>query len=422
LPGDSWKAWRIILIAAMGEALTDDERPTFTALTGGREHESLERVEEFCAVIGRRGGKSRSMATLAAYIGGLCSHKLVPGETGVVLLIAPDQRQAKIALDYCTAIFEQSPILKQLIANRTADTLELTNGISIEVRSANFRRLRGPTYIAALCDEAAFWFSDEWSTNCDSEIVNAVRPGLSTTAGPLIIASSPYAKRGVIWEAHRKHYGQHGDPKILVAQGATRDFNPSLPQSVVDRALERDRAAASAEYLAQFRSDIESFVSFEVVTACVGDYVEMAPLSKHRNSAFTDPSGGSADSFTMVISHREGQRIFIDAIREVQPPFSPEAVVNEFAALCKSYRVSRIEGDRYAGEFPRQQFRKCGIEYRCADKSKSDLFRDLLPMLNAGRITLPKGERLTNQLCGLERRVARSGRTASITVPAVTTT
>src|SRR5262249_1029669 len=44
------------------------------------------------------------------------------------------------------------------------------------------------------------------------------------------------------------------------------------------------------------------------------------------------------------------------------------------------------------------------------DKTKSDLFVDLLPMLNAGRITLPKSERLTNQLCGLERRVARSGK------------
>jgi hypothetical protein len=162
------------------------------------------------------------MATLAAYIGGLCSHQLVAGETGVVLLIAPDQRQAKIALDYCTAIFEQSPILKQLIANRTADALELTNGISIEVRSANFRRLRGPTYIAAICDEAAFWFSDEWSTNTDAEIINAVRPGLSTTGGPLIIASSPYAKRGVIWEAHRKHFGSNGDPRILVDRHIAR--------------------------------------------------------------------------------------------------------------------------------------------------------------------------------------------------------
>jgi hypothetical protein len=350
------------------------------------------------------------MATLAAYIAGLCSHQLVPGETGVVLLIAPDQRQAKIALDYCAAIFEQSTILKQLIANRTADTLELTNGISIEVRSANFRRLRGPTYIAAICDEAAFWFSDEWSTNTDAEIINSVRPGLSTTGGPLIIASSPYAKRGVIWEAHRQHFGRNGDPRILVAQGTSRDFNPSLPQSVVDRALERDRAAASAEYLAQFRSDIESFVSLEVVRTCVGDYVEMAPLSKHRYFGFTDPSGGSADSFTLAISHREAGRIYIDAIREVHPPFAPEAVVDDFASLLKRYRVSRVRGDRYAGEWPREQFRKRGIEYRASDNPKSDLFRDLLPLLNSGQIVLPKSDRLLNQLCGLERRVARSGK------------
>jgi hypothetical protein len=213
-----------------------------------------------------------------------------------------------------------------------------------------------------------------------------------------------------LWETHRRHFGKNGDPRILVAQGTSRDFNPELSQSVIDRAMERDRAHATAEYLAQFRSDIESFVSFEVVRACLGDYVEAAPIAKFGYTAFCDPSGGSADSFTMAISHREGERIFIDAIREIQPPFSPEAVINEFAALCKQYRVSRIVGDKYAGDFPRELFRKRGIEYRCSDKTKSDLYRDMLPLLNSGRVVLPKSDRLVNQLCGLERRVARSGK------------
>ena len=278
LAGESWHAWRVLMIAAMGEALTDAERETFTKLTG-REREPLARVEEFAAVVGRRGGKSRAMATLAAYIGGLCRHDLAPGERGVLLCIAPDQKQASITLDYATAAFEASPILSQLIAARLADTLELTNGITIEVRAATFRRLRGPTYVAVIADEAAFWYSDEFSSNTDTEILNAVRPGLATTGGPLIIASSPYARRGVLWELHRRHYGPDGDPLILVAQGTSREFNPSLKQSVVDRALERDRAAASAEYLAQFRTDIETFVAYEIVQACVGDHVEMAPLS-----------------------------------------------------------------------------------------------------------------------------------------------
>jgi hypothetical protein len=242
------------------------------------------------------------------------------------------------------------------------------------------------------------------------EILNAVRPGLATTGGPLIIASSPYAKRGVLWSTHRKHYGPDGDPLILVAQGTSRDFNPSLPQSVVDRALERDHAAASAEYLACFRTDIETFVPYEVVQACVGDHNEMAPLLNPTYHAFVDPSGGSADSFTMAVSHRDGERIVIDAIREVKPPFSPEGVVDDFSILLKTYRIARVTGDRYAGDWPREQYRKRGIYYACAEKTKSDLYRDLLPMLNSGSIRLPKSDRLVNQLSGLERRTARSGK------------
>jgi hypothetical protein len=409
LAGETWSAWRTLLIAAMGETLTDDERPVFTAVTG-REREPLERVEELVAVIGRRGGKSRAMATLGAYIAGLCKHDLVRGEKGLVLQVAPDQRQAAITLDYATAAFEQSPILRQLIYNRTADTLELTNGINIEVRSSSFRRLRGPTYVAVIADEAAFWYSDEFSANVDSEIVRAVQPGLATTDGPLIIASSPYAKRGVLWETYRRHYGKVGDPLVLVAQGASRTFNSSLSKRVVDRALERDHAAASAEYLACFREDIAGFVSFEVVQACVGDHFEMAPLNGKHYSAFVDPSGGSSDSFTLAIGHREEARVAIDAIREVRPPFSPEAVIDDFATILKSYRITKVIGDHYAGEFPREQFRKRNITYEVSEKAKSDLYRDLLPLLNSGNIVLPKSERLVGQLTGLERRVSRAGK------------
>lgn len=409
LAGPSWQAWRVLMIAAMGEALTDDERALFKQLTG-REREPLQRVEELDAVVGRRGGKSRAMATLAAYIAGLCTHPLVRGEKGVLLCIAPDQKQASIVLDYATAAFEQSPILRQLIANRTSDALELTNGISVEVRAASFRRLRGPTYIAVIADEVAFWLGIETSANPDAEILNAVRPGLATTGGPLILASSPYARKGVLWDAHRRHYGADGDPLVLVAQGSSRTFNATLPQSVVDRALERDRSSAEAEFMAQFRSDIEGFVSFEVVEACVGDHVEMAPLSTLSYFGFVDPSGGSADSFTVAVSHADGERAVIDLVREITPRFSPDAVIEEYSNTLKTYRITSVTGDRYAGEFPRELFRKHGIQYQCSEKPKSDLFRDLLPLLNSGRVVLPRNERLVSQLVGLERRTARSGK------------
>jgi hypothetical protein len=409
LAGDSWRAWRTLLIAAMGEALSDDERETFKKLTG-RQHEPGQRVEELCAIAGRRGGKSRAMATLAAYLGGLCKHPLVRGERGVLLCIAPDQRQAAIVLDYTTAAFEQSPILKQLIVNRTTDTLELSNGISIEVRASSFRRLRGPTYIAVVCDEAAFWHSDE-SANPDAEIVNAVRPGLATTGGPLIIASSPYARRGVLWELHRQHHGPEGDPLILVAQGASREFNPSLSAHVVARAMERDAVSASAEYLAQFRSDIESFVSREAVETCVALGVrERAPLPGVTYAGFIDPSGGSVDSMTLAIGHREADVAILDAVREARPPFSPEGAVLEFADTLKSYRVCKITGDRYAGEWPRERFDMHGIKSEPAAKPKSELYRDMLPAINSRKVDLLDQDRLVAQLIGLERRTARGGR------------
>jgi hypothetical protein len=85
-------------------------------------------------------------------------------------------------------------------------------------------------------------------------------------------------------------------------------------------------------------------------------------------------------------------------------------VVEEFAGTLKAYGISSVSGDRYAGEWPREQFRKHGIRYEPAAKPKSDLYRDLLPLLNSKRADLLDSDRLLNQLVGLERRTARGGR------------
>jgi hypothetical protein len=85
-------------------------------------------------------------------------------------------------------------------------------------------------------------------------------------------------------------------------------------------------------------------------------------------------------------------------------------VVEEFAAVFKSYGVHRVVGDRYAGEFAREPFRAHGINYEVSEKSKSDIYRDTLPLLNSGRVELLDLPRLTSQLCVLERRTSRGGR------------
>jgi hypothetical protein len=111
----------------------------------------------------------------------------------------------------------------------------------------------GPQVAAALCDEIAFWPSDD-SAEPDYAILDALRPGMATLPGAMLLcASSPYARRGALWDAWRRHYGKDGDP-ILVWQAPTRVMNSTVPQSIIDDAIERDPASAAAEWMAQFRA------------------------------------------------------------------------------------------------------------------------------------------------------------------------
>jgi hypothetical protein len=148
------------------------------------------------------------------------------------------------------------------------------------------------------------------------------------------------------------------------------------------------------------------------LSSCTADGLfEIPPVSNVGYIAFVDPSGGSSDSMTLAIAHRDKFGIVIlDCIREVRPPFSPESVVDEFCTVLKQYRLTRVCGDRYAGEWPRERFRMCGVTYELSEKPKSDIYRDMLPLLNSRKIQLLDDRRLISQLHGLERRTARGGR------------
>ena len=347
---------------------------------------------------------------------------LSPGERGTVLVIATNSRQARVIFRYVKALLTHIPPLAQMIERETAESFDLNNGTTIEVHVASFKTTRGYTIVAALCDEIAFWPHEDVAEP-DYEVLNALRPGMATIPGAMLLcASSPYARRGALWDAYRKHYARDGD-LILVWRAATRVMNPTVKQAVIDEATERDPASAAAEYLAEFRIDIESFCSREAVEACIAyDVRERPPMHSTRYYGFVDPSGGSADSMTLAVAHRENDVVIFDATRERKPPFSPEEVVVEFASLLKNYRISKITGDRYAGEWPREQFRKHGISYEPSEKPKSDLYRDLLPLINSRKLDLLDDQRLLTQLVGLERRTARGGKDSIDHAPAPMTT
>ena len=410
-PADSWLRWSVFLAALFGLPMTPDARAIFREHTG-RERAPLDPREAW-VIAGRRGGKSLIAALVAVYLASFrdYSRHLAPGERATVLVLASDRRQARVVMRYVEGFLDGVPMLASLVERRTQEQLDLSTRVSIEIHASSFSGVRGYSLAGVVLDELAFWPSDELGANADREIVRAIRPGLATIPGSLLVAiSSPYARRGELWNAHRRWFGQE-DPRVLVWQASSRDMNPTLPESIVQQALEEDEPAARAEYLAEFRSDVEALLTREAVEACVEpDRFEVGRLPGVAYHAFVDPSGGSADSMTLAVAHREGEAAVLDCVRERRPPFSPESVVSEFAATLRSYGVERVTGDRYGAAWVAERFEKAGIRYQPSEKPKSDLYRELLPAMNSGRVVLLANEKLVSQLVGLERRTARGGR------------
>lgn len=407
--GDSWAAWRALFAGFDGLPMNTSEREHWRTLTGLVDAPT-QRGDELFLVVGRRGGKTNTAALRAVYDAAFTDYtdRLSPGEVATVMVLAADRKQARSCFRYVSGLLHANPMTERMIVREDKESIELSNRTAIEVHTASFRAVRGYTVACCIADEVAFWRSED-SANPDFEIINAIRPAMATLDGRLVVLSSPYSKRGVLWDAYRRYYGKPGP--IVVAKAPSRTMNPELPERVVKQAMQRDPEAAKAEYLAEFRSDLETFISTEVVESCtIPGRVELPPMHDRRYVAFVDPSGGSKDAMTLAIAHDEKGLAVLDAVRAIKPPFSPESVVAEFADLCKQYRCTSVTGDRYAGEFPRELFRKQGIEYRLADRPRSDLYRDLLPLLNSGRVELLDNQQLKTELTNLERRTARSGK------------
>jgi hypothetical protein len=282
----------------------------------------------------------------------------------------------------------------------------------VEVHTCSFRTTRGYSCPAILCDETAFWTASDTAAEPDAEVLAALRPTQSMFPDRLLLAgSTPYGSRGALYETWRRYYGREDDA-VLVWVGTSAEMNDTLDPKVVQRAYETDPLSAAAEYGAEFRRDVEGFITPEALAAVVVTGRLELPPGRLRYQAFVDPSGGSRDSFTLAIAHAEEEKGVLDMVRERRPPFSPDAVVSEMADALRSYGLSEVVGDHYAGEWPRERFRKHGITYRPSERSRSEIYLTLLPLLNSGRLELLDHPVLRNQLIQLERRTAISGKDA----------
>lgn len=140
---------------------------------------------------------------------------------------------------------------------------------------------------------------------------------------------------------------------------------------------------------------------------------ELPYCAGFRYNGFVDPSGGARDSMTLAVAHKEPKsgKIVLDCVREVKPPFNPTEVCRDFGRVLRSYRITSVQGDRYSGEWVRTILREAGgVAYHAAERTKSEIYGELLPLINAGQVELLDHKRLVAQLTSLERKTSRQGR------------
>jgi hypothetical protein len=404
-----WGAWFAFIAAAFGLPMTKAQADVYTKLTG-RVKQVKKAFQEIWVICGRRAGKSFITALIGAYLAAFRDYApyLQPGERATVLILATDRKQARVIMRYLAAFFAEIPMLHAMVERSTEWQIDLTNNVSVEIATASFRSTRGYTLAAVLGDETAFWRSDE-SANPDTEILNALRPGMATIPGAMMLCiGSPYARKGAMYRAYRQYFGKDNAP-VLVWKAPTRAMNPSVPQSIIDDAIAADEFAARAEWLAEFRTDIEMFVTREVIEQATRPApLELPYNRKLKYVGFVDPAGGGADEFTLGIGHNEDTHACVDVLRARTG--RPADIVADYAKVLKGYGVLTVYADRYAGSWPVDEFKIHGITVEPAEQPKSGLYLDTLAALNSGQVELPPDDRMTVQFISLERRTARGGR------------
>lgn len=463
----TWTAWRVFLAAAFGvarEALAVDwdeekrlklgRRPAYPVYPGlpavdvprGAANippgASVDDIYRACTgrttwpsmqarlvslIVGRRGGKSYLTAIIGIYLACCRTYKVKLGTKGMVMILARDKEQAGVIRNYILAFLKAVPELAEMLSDTpTKTSIELRNGLVIEVRAAGPEGTRGYTVVAALADEIAFWPTDPESAKQDKKILRALRPAmLAVEPKPMIVMlSSPYARRGVLHENHRKDYGKDG-ARGLVWQADTLSMRPTQDEEVIQEIrdqYEDDPDSAKAEYGAEFRSDLESiFTQTSVEAVAQPGRIEQARSTKHRYRAFVDPSGGSSDSYVLAIAHDETRKVdgemvtfaVLDKVREWVPKFDPAEVSREVVQICRDFGIRKVIGDAYGGEWPRDPLKKSGLDYELSKLSRSEIYLAGVPLVNSRRCEILDADhhkKLVNQLVNLERRTGRTGK------------
>lgn len=396
--------YRLSIFSRAFNELDDDGRPRYDLILCGR---------------AKKNWKSADLALACFYA------VLVDSPGGnEVYIIANDEDQAGDDLSLCKALLRANPVLAEhLTAKR--NIIERKDGLGfIEILPAQDAiGQHGKTYRLLAVDEVHGYRT--------YDLLEALAPDPTRRDAQQWITSyaSIYHRPGVPLFDFCRSGRAATDPRMLFSWYAADfttdpDFAEKTPE---DRANPSRASWGHPGYLAQQQRRLpahkyrrlhlnlpglpegSAFQPEPVMDAIARGVAVRPPARSVAYVAFVDMSGGSSDDAVLAIAHRDADgRGVLDCLVDQgpRPPFDPSAAVTRFVDVLGEYRCNSVTGDRYAGETFRTQFEQAGVSYRVSDRTRSELYEALEPLLNARVLVLLDAQQLgaavlEQQLLGL---------------------
>jgi hypothetical protein len=160
--GPTWDAWRVFLAALFALPMTEEQLALYRKHTGRSAPPAVPSHEAWLA-IGRRGGKSFALATVAVFLACFKDWRsyLGPGEVATIMIVARDRRQARVIKRFVSGLLRAVPMLAATIEDEQVESITLSAGNGADAFVAEDREQARDDGTAVRCPEPQKWLASE---------------------------------------------------------------------------------------------------------------------------------------------------------------------------------------------------------------------------------------------------------------------
>ena len=373
------------------------------------------------ALLLRAKKNDKSLDGMLAGLYALCAWRPIGDFTGRI--VAFDEGQADQDLDLLKKLIRANPVLMDLLTIKQKSVERKDGRGFIEI-------IPGGDVKGAHGGKCDFLCIDEIHTQKNWDLLESLQPDPTRQSLQWITSyNSIFHKPGVpLFDLLRTAWAGT-DPTMYFSYYAadkTTDpnfqdktpeerANPSMVSWSNKNYLEQQRRRLPSHKFRRLHLDLPglpegSAFSAEKITDAIDRGVKARPPQDGLSYfGFVDMSGGSNDDACLGIAHKEEDRAVLDLCinQGKHPPFDPMQAVSSFAKVLKEYRLTRVTGDKYAGETFRSAFDKEGIFYQVSQLTKHEIYDAAEVSFNTGAVVLLDHEITESQFLGLVWRGSR---------------